>query len=784
MASKSTEDVESFLHKVEEIESIVKGLNSVNDKEQKSAMNKADDFIKSQKSKTTDKDEEKDLPQTTTVVEYNLLWCVCVWGGGGFTKSQKSKTTDRDEEKDLPQTTTGFSKTVINKSSSKDDGTPKGAGPNMEVADQQSFLSALEADAKERAQRRRVSEKEAQALKEKGNLAFKENDFVKAEEFYSQAIDKVRDNPMLYTNRAQALIKLGKFEEALKDCDWALRANANTIKAYVHMGRAHLALEHYQQARDSFNNVLSIDPKKQALVQEYLEEVTRTEEAHGAEQKARELFQGGDSQAQGLAQVLDRVKSPDQLPMYYSGGFRVLAKNLNKEDSQAQFRVNGGLRLPQEHRLLSRCLASSPQSLSREERDVLTAAFDMLTEACSNNECNQEQLLSQRGLCERLTPLMSCGAKSHGLKTSVVNLLFTVSQSHHGRCLLVQHFCVLSLVSALFPLIRARKSYSQTASSVLSNLSLEKKFRSAIRDKIEDVLPSFEELLFVSSSIKVLKDVLPSFEKLLKDSDSKSGVVSSCISGMMNLANDPKVRTTLSHRRCLWMATEEILVRTSTSPDSELLSSVLGLLANMTTDSSPTLLEFGQRMCAHCRSLLPSSLSSSLLSSGECIPLRALTVMGNILPHSVPAAEWITAHNATELLLGYVQSGEALSIKGSLKCLTALTQFSAKARSTLVDNHGIPALTQLLQSQDEGIVGNAALCLSHCAQGEGVCASLAQTDIVKQTLVWARDGKKSAVQQNCAILLAKLATGHPKNLERLRELHGIQILHDCMKHIK
>ena len=75
---------------------------------------------------------------------------------------------------------------------------------------------------------------------------------------------------------------------------------------------------------------------------------------------------------------------------------------------------------------------------------------------------------------------------------------------------------------------------------------------------------------------------------------------------------------------------------------------------------------------------------------------------------------------------------------------------------------GIPALAQLLKTKDEGDVGNAALCLSHCTQVAGVCSSLAQTDIIKETLVWARDGKKNAVQQNCAILLAKLAQGDPK----------------------
>ena len=39
----------------------------------------------------------------------------------------------------------------------------------------------------------------------------------------------------------------------------------------------------------------------------------------------------------------------------------------------------------QEHRVLSHCLSTSPQSMTKEERDVMTSAFDMMTQACKNN---------------------------------------------------------------------------------------------------------------------------------------------------------------------------------------------------------------------------------------------------------------------------------------------------------------------------------------------------------------------------------------------------------------
>jgi len=60
---------------------------------------------------------------------------------------------------------------------------------------------------------------------------------------------------------------------------------------------------------------------------------------------------------------------------------------------------------------------------------------------------------------------------------------------------------------------------------------------------------------------------------------------------------------------------------------------------------------------------------------------------------------------------------------------------------------GIPALAQLLKTKDEGDVGNAALCLSHCTQVAGVCSSLAQTDIIKETLVRHRWNKTRAAEE-------------------------------------
>ena len=55
----------------------------------------------------------------------------------------------------------------------------------------------------------------------------------------------------------------------------------------------------------------------------------RVEAADLAEVKATELFESGHESATSLVDVLGRVNKAEELPLFYSGGFRVLATLLS-----------------------------------------------------------------------------------------------------------------------------------------------------------------------------------------------------------------------------------------------------------------------------------------------------------------------------------------------------------------------------------------------------------------------------------------------------------------------
>lgn len=85
------------------------------------------------------------------------------------------------------------------------------------------------------------------------------------------------------------------------------------------------------------------------------------------------------------------------------------------------------------------------------------------------------------------------------------------------------------------------------------------------------------------------------------------------------------------------------------SADTELLEAVLGLLVNISSDPTDALREFGQRICGYCHSLLSKDCTTDTVTE------RAVTVLSNLLPHSIPAVEWICNQGGTSLLLTYVK---------------------------------------------------------------------------------------------------------------------------------
>ena len=103
-----------------------------------------------------------------------------------------------------------------------------------------------------------------------------------------------------------------------------------------------------------------------------------------------------------------------------------------------------------------------------------------------------------------------------------------------------------------------------------------------------------------------------------------------------------------------------------------------------------------------------------------------------------------------------------------------MTAFDDAFLAMLLIHVGLKTVLDLLKSPDESVVGNAALCLSHCADLPKVGKALVKTNIMMELLVLARDKTKPTVQHNCAILIAKLSQGDHRLKLKLR-IHRLKL---------
>ncbi|GLU10316.1 hypothetical protein SLE2022_271320 [Rubroshorea leprosula] len=72
--------------------------------------------------------------------------------------------------------------------------------------------------------------------------------------------DSVEIRSICYSNRAICFLKLGKYNETIKECTKALELNPSYIKALVRRGEAHQKLEHYEEAIVDMKKILELDP--------------------------------------------------------------------------------------------------------------------------------------------------------------------------------------------------------------------------------------------------------------------------------------------------------------------------------------------------------------------------------------------------------------------------------------------------------------------------------------------------------------------------------------------
>ncbi|XP_028783410.1 tetratricopeptide repeat protein 1 isoform X1 [Neltuma alba] len=108
---------------------------------------------------------------------------------------------------------------------------------------------------------------QANDAKLEGNKLFGDARFEEALSKYELALQIAPDMPssvevrsICHSNRAVCFMKLGKYEDTIKECTKALELNPAYLKALVRRGEAHEKLEHFEEAIADMKKIIEIDP--------------------------------------------------------------------------------------------------------------------------------------------------------------------------------------------------------------------------------------------------------------------------------------------------------------------------------------------------------------------------------------------------------------------------------------------------------------------------------------------------------------------------------------------
>ncbi|NXA38945.1 TTC12 protein, partial [Eudromia elegans] len=621
------------------------------------------------------------------------------------------------------------------------------------------FLAALEKDARERAKQRKRNEQLANALKEKGNDAFRRGDYVAAIQEYTAGLEKLKDKQQLYTNRAQAYLKMHEYEKAIGDCIWALKCNAKCIKAYFLMGKAHLALKRFSESRQCYQKILDIDPQKKSLFKDCMNEVNLEEKRVNEEERALKEFQSGKFTALSITELLQKLDKPDQNILYYSGGIRVLTAAMKDCTEQTLFRTNDGFSIINDNKVIRRGFSAERKNAA--EVDLSISLLFLWQAVCAGNEENQRLLLTQPDMNVQLSKLLSSGVPE--IQKETLALISLYSETENGRRLLVRHQDLSMWLRLLMMFVNSPDGRASSAVNILADLTKEEGFK-------------------VQCRIEFSTAVLPLFSQLLISAKLVNGTaLARCIGIMGDLCTDGVVRKKMADCQECWQAclklVDESLPGGSTPAYQECLFAVLGLMMNLSLESSAAIQCFALAISGRCMSLLSSK-------DGRIVT-RALGVLSRILPACSLAVEEVVKGGMVKKVIKILRAAGQTTSSYAIRTLSICTKSNSRAQEEVVkSDKRFGVLLKLLNSEDEVIVGNAAFCLGHCLVVPGAATSLLNSDVVMVLLKHAGgDAANTAVQENAAIALGKLCTAEPRHIFQLRELNGMAILSSSMKYV-
>ncbi|XP_054381072.1 tetratricopeptide repeat protein 12 isoform X6 [Pongo abelii] len=555
----------------------------------------------------------------------------------------------------------------------------------------------------------------------------------------------------------KAYMKLEDYEKALVDCEWALKCDEKCTKAYFHMGKANLALKNYSVSRECYKKILEINPKLQTQVKDYLNQVDLQEKADLQEKEARELLDSGKNTAVTTKNLLETLSKPDQIPLFYAGGIEILTEMIKECTEQTLFRTHNGFSIISDNKVIRRCFSTAGKDAV--EETVCVSVLKLWQAVCSGNEENQHVLVMHHDRARLLAALLS--SKVLAIRQQSLALLLQLTQTESGRSLIINHLDLTRLLEALVSFLDFSDKEANTAMGLFTDLALEERFQVWFQANLPGVLPALTGVLKTDPKV------------------SSSSALCQCIAIMGNLSAEPATRRHMAACEEFGDGCLDLLARCEEDVDlfREVIYTLLGLMMNLCLQAPFVSEVWAVEVSRRCLSLL-NSQDGGILT-------RAAGVLSRTLSSSLKIVEEALRAGMVKKMMKFLKTGGETASRYAIKILAICTNSYHEAREEVIRlDKKLSMMMKLLSSEDEVLVGNAALCLGNCMEVPNVASSLLKTDLLQVLLKLAgSDTQKTAVQVNAGIALGKLCTAEPRFVAQLRKLHGLEILNSTMKYI-
>ncbi|XP_063931410.1 stress-induced-phosphoprotein 1-like isoform X2 [Zophobas morio] len=102
--------------------------------------------------------------------------------------------------------------------------------------------------------------------KAKGNEFYANGKHPEAVKCYTEAIRRNPKDHVLYSNRAAALMALGEFPSALRDCAKCLELKPDFVKALIRQGRCYFTMKEYTLSFEAYEKALKVDKNNEDAI--------------------------------------------------------------------------------------------------------------------------------------------------------------------------------------------------------------------------------------------------------------------------------------------------------------------------------------------------------------------------------------------------------------------------------------------------------------------------------------------------------------------------------------